>query len=258
MGPGDGEISDFPFHDYNPDYFLVNGKSGTDIHGDSTSKVEMDTDETLLIRLVNIGGYLPHRFIFNGLPVTAVSSDGRPLPIQEVVDEVTVYPGERYDVVIKPDSAGNYQVDIEYLSIYDASIQGIASVPIVVRNVSDPFDTDGDGVLDITDNCSNDANPGQEDTSPPGGNGIGDVCDCEGNFDGDNDCDGADAVVFKTDFGRSGYNSPCDSTNPCKGDFDCDNDCDGADAVVFKTDFGRSGYINPCSPSVTEPWCAYP
>jgi FtsP/CotA-like multicopper oxidase with cupredoxin domain len=134
MWPGDGANDGFPFHDYNPDYFVVNGKSGADIHRDSNSKVEMDVDETLLLRLVNIGGYFPHRFIFNGLPATAVSSDGRPLPIQEAVDEITVYPGERYDVIIKPDSIGTYQVDIEYLSIYDESVQGIAAVPIVARD----------------------------------------------------------------------------------------------------------------------------
>lgn len=133
MWPGDGENDGVPFHDYNPDYFVVNGKSGTDIQRDSTTKVEMNINETLLLRLTNIGGYLPHRFIFNGLPATTVSSDGRPLPIQEAVDEITIYPGERYDVIIKPDSAGKYEIEVEYLSIYDESIQGTASVPIAVR-----------------------------------------------------------------------------------------------------------------------------
>ena len=65
---------------------------------------------------------------------TAVSSDGRPLPLQEAVDEITVYPGERYDVIVKPDAIGNYQVDIEYLSIYDESVQGTASIPLVIRD----------------------------------------------------------------------------------------------------------------------------
>ena len=49
----------------------------------------------------------------------------------------------------------------------------------------------------------------QEDTSPPDGNGIGDVCECEGDFDCDGDCDGTDAALFKEDFGRSSFKNPC-------------------------------------------------
>ena len=32
----------------------------------------------------------------------------------------------------------------------------------------------------------------------------------------------------------------------CEGNFDCDQDVDGTDASVFKSDFGRSGFKNPC------------
>ena len=51
----------------------------------------------------------------------------------------------------------------------------------------------------------------QEDTYPPQGNGIGDACDCEGDFDCDGDCDGTDAATFKVDFGRSTFNNPCET-----------------------------------------------
>jgi hypothetical protein len=32
----------------------------------------------------------------------------------------------------------------------------------------------------------------------------------------------------------------------CEGNFDCDQDVDGTDAAVFKSDFGRSAFKNPC------------
>ena len=38
---------------------------------------------------------------------------------------------------------------------------------------------------------------------------------CEGNFDCDQDVDGTDAAVFKTDFGRSPFSNPCPACNPC-------------------------------------------
>ena len=74
--------------------------------------------------------------------------------------------------------------------------------------------------------CSQD----QDDTMPPQGNGIGDLCDCEGNFDCDSDVDGSDARLFKLDFGRSTFLNPCNQASPCNGDFDCDSDVDGTDA----------------------------
>ena len=49
----------------------------------------------------------------------------------------------------------------------------------------------------------------QEDDYPLGGNGIGEACECEGDFDEDGDCDGTDAATFKADFGRSSFNNPC-------------------------------------------------
>jgi hypothetical protein len=39
--------------------------------------------------------------------------------------------------------------------------------------------------------------------------GIGDACECRGNFDGDTDIDGSDAFIFKLGFGRSSLFNPC-------------------------------------------------
>ncbi len=121
-----------------------------------------------------------------------------------------------------------------------------------------PFekDSDSDGIPDYLDNCPNKSNPAQEDTYPPGGNGCGNACECEGNFDGDADLDGTDAVTFKKDFGRGGISNPCTNTNPCNGDFNCSGGVDGTDAKVFKVDFGR-GMVNPCPNCTTVPWCSY-
>ena len=118
-------------------------------------------------------------------------------------------------------------------------------------------DSDLDGIGDVCDNCSNDSNHTQEDTCPPQGNGIGDVCDCEGDFSCDGDVDGSDAMFFKTDFGRSTYINSCTSDNLCNGDFDCDHDVDGSDAMFFKADFGRSIFSNSCPVCTVVEWCNY-
>lgn len=187
-------------------------------------------------------------------------------------------------LVLKVDSGGDiYGCDISGMSdasITDASVENSDTVlphttphltagalSIISQNSAaeiitvcyfDPDDVDGDGIYNVVDNCPAYFNPGQEDVFPsPAGNGTGDACDCEGNFDCDEDCDGTDATIFKDDFGRSVFANSCIDEPPCLGDFDCDQDCDGTDAILFKADFGRSQFINPCPPCTVSNWCSY-
>ena len=118
-------------------------------------------------------------------------------------------------------------------------------------------DTDTDGTGDVCDNCPDLFNVTQDDNYPPGGNNCGDACECEGNFDGDDDVDGTDSYTFGTDFGRNQWLAPCTPENRCNGDFDCDGDVDAADVIEFRDDFGRSGYSDPCPLGAEGDWCSY-
>jgi hypothetical protein len=119
-------------------------------------------------------------------------------------------------------------------------------------------DPDNDGFPNSEDNCPDTQNLYQEDTYPPQGNGIGDACDCEGNFDCDQDVDAEDVTTFLNDFGRNTYSNPCVNANQCKGDFSCDGDVDAVDVTKFLEDFGRNTYSNPCPTCVEGDWCVYP
>ena len=121
----------------------------------------------------------------------------------------------------------------------------------------DNCDYDLDTISDASDNCPNTSNSFQEDTYPPQGNGIGNACECEGDFSCDGDVDGSDASTFKADFGRSAMVHPCIAGDTCNGDFSCDGDVDGTDAALFKADFGRSSLQNPCPACVVGEWCGY-
>ena len=86
---------------------------------------------------------------------------------------------------------------------------------------------------------------------------IGDACDCEGNFNCDDDCDGSDAHIFKLSFGRSSLMTPCTMDDSCNGDNDCDGDVDGLDAYTFMQDFGRNQFNNACPNCVMKKRCSY-
>ena len=135
------------------------------------------------------------------------------------------------------------------MSDYDCGPDGMCSM--------NQEDSDNDNHGDVCDNCPNTSNRRQEDTYPPQGNGLGDACECEGNFDCDADLDGSDAATFKTDYGRNTFSRKCLADDPCKGDFSCDGDVDGTDAAFFKSDFGRLPFQNPCPLCEVEAWCGY-
>ncbi|PKN54941.1 MAG: hypothetical protein CVU56_23850 [Deltaproteobacteria bacterium HGW-Deltaproteobacteria-14] len=83
-------------------------------------------------------------------------------------------------------------------------------------------DQDFDHVIDPVDNCPTVYNPDQSDNYPPGGNGIGDVCD---DVDQDGILDRAE------DLGPDGVPGTGDETNPMDPDSDGDGLCDGAITV---------------------------
>ena len=124
-------------------------------------------------------------------------------------------------------------------------------------DICDP-DDDNDEILDEEENCPNTPNPNQLDTYPPQGNGIGDACECESDFDCSGSVDSLDVEHFLWDFGRSEYNDPCTNERWCYGDFLCDGSVDAADVTVFLEDFGRSEFFNPCPPCEVGTWCVYP
>ena len=142
----------------------------------------------------------------------------------------------------------------------DSDCDGVGNACDGSLNCTDGVDCDDDcdGVYNQDDNCPQIANglaqgtcvvgylgqfcladehcgPGgicnlnQDDTMPPHGNGIGDACDCEGNFD----CDRMWMALmprFQDRFRKKLISKPLQSGNPCNGDFDCDGDVDGTDA----------------------------
>ena len=95
-------------------------------------------------------------------------------------------------------------------------------------------DTDGDGVLDVNDNCPLIQNPGQEDVDD---DKHGNICDLDADGDGvfnETDCEPLDGEVFQGNPERcNGIDDDCDGGTDVPGALGCqtwylDNDGDGS------------------------------
>ncbi|MBT8143392.1 MAG: thrombospondin type 3 repeat-containing protein [Gammaproteobacteria bacterium] len=89
-------------------------------------------------------------------------------------------------------------------------------------------DSDGDGVPDSSDNCTDVANPGQTDSN---GDGIGNACDADIN----NDCivDVTDLAIFRTSF----LTSPGDTNWNPDTDMDDSLAIDVSDLAIVRLQF---------------------
>jgi hypothetical protein len=114
-----------------PDHFQINGKSQQQIYLDSaTSIYDGRIGETILLRLLNIG-YGLNKYIFPpGLNPNIITSDGRPLPSVISKDTILVYPGERFSVLISPQSLMTDSVKLEYRNLYQEQLWGTELIPI--------------------------------------------------------------------------------------------------------------------------------
>ncbi len=208
-----------------------------------------------LIEKRDVSGDIPLRY-YSNVFISGVS-EGRVMVSVLGEDRVWVYGVPSQGFNSSDEFAGSRLSDGAPPEEWDLSSFGITEIGSLAGNVL-VFDSDSDQVPEALDNCPTTANPGQDDTYPPQGNGIGDACDCEGNFNCflDQDVDGSDAATFKADFGRSAIVHPCVTGDTCNGDFNCDGDVDGTDASLFKQDFGRSQFSDPCPRCVAGEWCA--
>ncbi len=120
-----------PFYTFEADHFLLNGKSGQQIYADSALHVQLRQGDTVLLRLINIG-YGIHTYEFPpAVTATAVASDGRAIPQAFTTSALDLYPGERYSVLLTPNSTQPIDhIRVLYKNMIDRKVKGYNYIPI--------------------------------------------------------------------------------------------------------------------------------
>jgi FtsP/CotA-like multicopper oxidase with cupredoxin domain len=113
-----------PFHLYDPDYFMINGKSGNQLFDNNSTIIEAEAGDSVLLRLANIS-YTMVEYIFpSGSNVTAYMSDGRTIPTPFQTDTLRLFAGERFSVVMKPTQYIEDYITVNHYNMYGFAFEG--------------------------------------------------------------------------------------------------------------------------------------
>jgi FtsP/CotA-like multicopper oxidase with cupredoxin domain len=130
MGRMGGMVSGPGTVRHRPDYFMINGRDGSDILIDTATAIEAGPGQQVLIRLNNVG-YQPALVQLGGLEFDVIASDGRPLaqPLRTTSQLIT--PGERYDILLTMPLTGSRTAAVDYYHIRgDDTLLGTAVTSI--------------------------------------------------------------------------------------------------------------------------------
>ena len=92
---------------YQPDYFLMNGKAYPDTMMDSGDSINATIGQTVLVRLINAGSEV-HMMHTHGFHFLVIGANGRKLSQPYYKDTLLMEPGDRYDIILRLNQVGRF------------------------------------------------------------------------------------------------------------------------------------------------------
>ncbi len=124
------------FNPPHPDYFVINGIDGTQSTRSYPGiSANIKVGERLLIRYI-CAGYLAQRVHFGGLKADIHMANSCILPNAVTTTGIEAMPSECYDCIIQSDTAGDYEVCIEFLHWKTGQVMGTAITHITVTDAN--------------------------------------------------------------------------------------------------------------------------
>ena len=122
-------VGSFPFHDIRPDVFMVNGHSDDQLE-QAVNIISYEPGQTLALRL---GSMAYSRVLYSFPPelhAVCHMSDARPLPETFEVEELDIFPGERFTVLITPDAGWDGTIDCAFWNMIDHQEEDVQSIRV--------------------------------------------------------------------------------------------------------------------------------
>ena len=129
--PHDTTTVEVRLPDYNPDYFLVNGRSEQELNNENIA-VNAAANEVILLRLANIGYYGNTYHFPMHLNARIISSDGRPLPSIEFSDSLSIMPGERYQVLLQSTNELEALIEVDYINLNTQIVENTQEISVLI------------------------------------------------------------------------------------------------------------------------------
>jgi len=116
---------------YEPQHFLINGRAEQQLL--QAVEVQAQANENIYLRLANLG-YMSNRIVFPAeLNARVIDSDGRPLPTEEAVDTLEIYPGERYGVLCNSSIEFQAQMLVQYFNLNTHLMEDQQEIEVLVE-----------------------------------------------------------------------------------------------------------------------------
>ncbi|MFZ6053210.1 multicopper oxidase domain-containing protein [Halocola ammonii] len=119
----------FPFHEIQPDYFMVNGRSGEDLQSTGTT-VGALPNEKIALRLGSMAYSLVKVHFPENLNAEVMMSDGRVLENAFSPEILEIYPGERFSVLLEPEGSFTGEIEVEYYSMMNGEYEFSNFIPV--------------------------------------------------------------------------------------------------------------------------------
>ncbi len=125
----------YPFHDIDPDYFMVNGLQGEMIAADNSQAIMAQAGDSIALRVGSMAYSKIVMHFPSELNAVVYMSDGRALPQAFAATELEIYPGERFSLICQPQGDFAQAIQVDYYDMLNGELEHSNMINVIDLDV---------------------------------------------------------------------------------------------------------------------------